>query len=930
MISSVVRKLLHNPQTAVPLLAGFILTTALAASIPVFSGGTLLDLLLSDLREIQREGQGYPGNYLIDADLRFGVEDDSRLRVFEAIDGGIGQGLAGDIPLPLISEGREINSRDLSLTRPDLDGSGELWRQAISLSGVEEHIELVYGRMFEDYDDGGILEIMVTESALLQGELVIAAEYSINIPGYDDPIPARIVGVFGPSDDRDPFWFRGMEHLGRKLLISESSFDELFFRDEGRNLSNAYWAYAFDYAQIDTALVTRLLDIFASHRRLASRYGSLLELSFVGEPALQQYLLRRGRFNLFLAMLILPVLILLGLYILMISRLIIDRERNEISMLQSRGASVGIIVGRYAMEYGILALLAAAAGPPLGLLICRILGSSAGFMEFVNRSQGSYALRPAAYLFSLVAAMLLLILVLIPAWRAAGTSIVELKSRRGAPASRPGWQKWFADAVLLAASLYGLVRYRIQLENLPSMSDGGALVENVDPLLFLMSTLFILSLGLMFLRIFPLLIRLVFALRRDAWAPAPYMALLGMSRPDSRTQFVMIFVLFSVAIGMFNATAARIINKNLEDDQRYRIGADLRIFPRWIDNHANADDPWADPLEILSRPRYEEPPVGDYRELPGIGNMTRVFIDDDGSVEIANQRQGDVRIMGIVPNEFGAIAWFRGDLLPAHWYHYLNILARSSNALLVSADFSDRLVPGEGISVEFADGARAEGVVYAFVSHWPSWVPDDGPLVVANFAFLRNAGGLAPYELWMSRTGSAGDTELYAAIGDEDLDIADMRNASQAVIAIRNDALVQGINGALTLSFLVSMAVCLAGFLLYLLLSLSGRRMQFGVIRAMGLGTGEVAMVPALELVILLSGTLLAGILVGSAASALFGPLLEILAGSSAIPFVVVGDARDYLRMYALGLILAVGAYFLLRYLVRRLDVSQALKLGEG
>lgn len=930
MLTSIIKKLLRKPLSALPLLAGFIVTTSLAASIPIFSAGTLLDVLLSDLGQMQIDEGVYPGNYIIDADLRFGVKPDERLETFEIIDSNISKGLAADIPLEILSSLREINSRELSFSRPDLGGGQERWKQLVTISNVENHVEILYGRMAKDWEPGNILELMVTEASLLQDNLLIDQNYTLAIPGMNSDVVVRVVGVFGPSDIRDPYWFRGMEHLSRKFLITQESFYELFFNGEGANISRAYWAHSYEYQGLETGMVMPILSTLESHRRLASRFNSLLGLEFLGERALERYQLRRTRFNLFLAMLILPVLILLALYILMISRLIIDGERHEISMLQSRGAGQGTIVGRYALEYGILAGIAVILGPFLGLMICRMLGSSTGFMEFVNRRLVDFTLSAGGFLFSAAGGLLLMILVLIPVHGAARTSIVQLQTAKVPGKQSWASQRWFLEIGIIAASLYGLDRYRRRIQDISGRGELGNLVQNIDPLLFLMSTAFILGVGLLFLRLYPSLIRGLFLAGKRRWSPAMHFALLNAGRPDSRSRFVMIFLIFSISTGLYSAISARIINRNLADDISYRIGADLRIMPRWIDHHAGAENPWADPLELLSRPRYQEPPRDEYRLLPGVQDITAVYLDDSGQIDVSGQWQDNVQVMGVVPDELGRIGWFRGDLLPVHWYNYLNLLARDPKAVLISGDLADEFSPGEAVTFRFADGFEVQGSLYAFVSHWPGWDSREGSLVVANLDFLQTDGGLTPYEFWLQREDEAADTELYAAIDDRGLEIQQIQNRSQQLIRLKNDALVQGINGALTLSFLLSMLLCFSGFLLHLLLSITERRLQFGVIRAMGLSEHQVALIPAVEMALMLFLTLLAGVAAGGLSGALFGPLLEILAGSSAIPFAVVADQTDFIRIYLLGGSLAVSGYVMLRVLIRKLNVSQSLKLGEG
>jgi putative ABC transport system permease protein len=77
---------------------------------------------------------------------------------------------------------------------------------------------------------------------------------------------------------------------------------------------------------------------------------------------------------------------MLAFFIYMVSQLIIENDANEIAVLKSRGSSSRQVFLLYLIESVILASVAMVAGPPLGLFICRVLGSSNGFLEFVQRT----------------------------------------------------------------------------------------------------------------------------------------------------------------------------------------------------------------------------------------------------------------------------------------------------------------------------------------------------------------------------------------------------------------------------------------------------------------------------------------------------------------------------------------------------------------
>ena len=113
---------------------------------------------------------------------------------------------------------------------------------------------------------------------------------------------------------------------------------------------------------------------------------------------------------------------------------------------------------------------------------------------------------------------------------------------------------------------------------------------NLDFLLFLASTLFILGVGLLLLRLYPL----DSAPGLPAWAPflepgALFASFHQISRSDGQEQFLMIFLILALSIGLFNANAARTINRNTEDNIRCEVGADIRLQEYWQPYDKNGD-----------------------------------------------------------------------------------------------------------------------------------------------------------------------------------------------------------------------------------------------------------------------------------------------------------------------------------------------------
>ena len=156
-------------------------------------------------------------------------------------------------------------------------------------------------------------------------------------------------------------------------------------------------------------------------------------------------------------------------------------------------------------------------------------------------------------------------------------------------------------------------------------------------------------------------------------------------------------------------------------------------------------------------------------------------------------------------------------------------------------------------------------------------------------------------------------------------------NNEQDIVAKKNDPLLQGMNGAMTLGFIATLAISLAGFFIYWILSIQSRTLQFGILRAMGMSAWRVILMLVFEQIMISGVAIFIGLLVGGVMSQLFVPLLGLVnsAAEQVPPFTVVASRADYFRLYAVvGVMLAAGLA-LLGVLVRRIKVAQAIKLGE-
>jgi putative ABC transport system permease protein len=140
-----------------------------------------------------------------------------------------------------------------------------------------------------------------------------------------------------------------------------------------------------------------------------------------------------------------------------------------------------------------------------------------------------------------------------------------------------------------------------------------------------------------------------------------------------------------------------------------------------------------------------------------------------------------------------------------------------------------------------------------------------------------------------------------------------------------------GVFGILSLGFLVSVIITLAGYVLFWFFNLSGRVVQFGVLRAMGLSRKQLTGMLLLEQLFTAGLAIGLGVLIGKAVSMLFLPFLQTTENveETVPPFRVVFESSDTNQLFVVvGFMMLVGALLLFLH-IRRLRVHQAVKMGE-
>ncbi|MCR5205609.1 MAG: FtsX-like permease family protein [Lachnospiraceae bacterium] len=932
------QKILHKKWMAVSLLIGNILLIAIAVSHPMYQAASRNRMLTDEFTNYMKDNNAYP--MLIDVEglirKHAGKSDTERIRNFAntvAEQFGIGDVLKVCVRNLVASAGTPTSLYDRA--------SSEIKLMIGSMSDFDQHTEIISGRMYsESLSEDGYLEAVVSQSAMVDYSLLVGEEITFKSLKYAEKeiVKVRIVGVYTNSDDNDNYWVKSPDYYNAHLIISPKVLEEGFMANNTIKYNvNEHWYTLLDYTQLEPQQIDNVIAV--TDKALEENNGVYCNMA---EPdyieLLKDYAIKEKQISVTLAILQVPVIVLLCAFLFMISRQMLEMEENEIAILKSRGAGRLQIIWLYFLQSMFLSLVSFIVGLPLGKLICKILGASSAFLEFGSRRSLKVSYSTDVLIYGGIAVVVSMIMTLLPVFKRSTASIVSVKRKRSRQ-QKPLWQKLFLDVIMLGVAIYGYYTFKSREDELLIKVISG---ESLDPLIFLSSSLFILGAGLFSLRIHSLLVNLIFRLGKRGWKPASYTSFLQLIRTGSKQAFIMVFLVLTVAFGMFNTTIARTILANAEKNNDYNIGADVVLREFWRDSRVYASHDPSQETEVF----YIEPDSGKYNDIPGLKSMAKVYRSENTIVK-TDKKEQPVTLFGINTKDFGETTKLDKNLLPFKYREYLNVLSKNSDAVLVSINFRDKLGVkiGDQISYSVTDdllSGSGTGIVYGFFDYWPGFqktkvvVAADGTskneeqyMVVAHLSAVQEKVGVFPYELWLNMDGN---TEgVYDFIKTNEIQLTKFVDAVESKEAISREALFQGTNGILTMSFITILLICGIGYLIYWTLSIRSRELLFGIFRAMGMGKNEVIHMLINEQVLTGVVAIVFGLVIGWISSRLFVPIIQIAysATDRSLPLELITRNSDMARLLIIiGLVFVACLAVLIRQ-VYSMKISQALKLGE-
>ena len=958
MWTLVFRKILNNKWLMLCLLFGFIVVVAMVSAVPMYSNAILQKMLNDDLISYQGSHSIYAGLYQTRASYGlYSNTGDAKQRAFNIHMQTVREKFDEIREIAVTGyDSASIKAQNMILTPydeadPDNSAYKKISAELNAVSGMEPYTAIVSGRMYKSgLNSDGEYEFVCTEVAYNDLGLNLGSLYRLgNIMRSGEVVKARLVGVVTIAENTSDYWYiaGGIEKYSKNILMDyDTMLDMLFTEYSTVYLYEAEWRLQIDYTALSIDNLTPLIDAVKTHELFFDNASGFTYFRVPMYDTLVDYTVRSATLKLELWVILVPILVMLALYIFMVTKTIITNDADEIAMLRSRGASNKQIFLLYLYESLILGGLALLLGPQLAYFMCMIMGSANGFLEFIGRSALPVKINFRVYLYAIAAVLFFVLMMLVPALGASRSSIVERKRRHSRFAQQPIWKKFFLDIILLGIGIYGYFNYQ-SFSSVLNAAGGDAVSLGIDPLMFVLSSCFIIGAGLFFLRLYPYLIRLIFLIGRRKWSPNTYAAFIQVSRSSGAEQFLMIFLILAVAVGIFSANAARTLNQNIEDRIRYDMGADISMSVEWLEEDVYGPSGFAIPGEAIKI----EPDFTQFQDIEGAEGAAKVYVNRGAKMQSKanSSSQSGITLMGIDPAEFSKVTWTRNDLFyPYHINAYLKLLSEAPRGIMISSSLAETLnvSVGDVVNVSINDETPCEMIVYAIINYWPSIQPYDttsrwarygggvryNHFAVCNLTYLHAKFAKDPYQVWIKKASGVTDTDIFNYIDSHrELRVQRLNYADQQLIQQKNDPLLQGFNGMLTLGFIITMFICVIGFLIYWVISIRARTMQFGVLRAMGMPFSGILRMILVEQLLISFVSILVGVILGGIASDLFVPLLEVMFPiTQNVPaFQVVALRSDYYKVYTIiGAMLVVGILVLAR-LIGRTKMDQALKLGE-
>lgn len=959
--TTIIRRLFAQPFLLFVIWLGFTVAIALTVSIPVYAEAAGYRMLISAISTNGDQGNNLPPFSLI---FKYGSATTTPINydVWQHADSLIAniRGFGVDLPTPPTvrygaSEKLEIRFPDSKPITPSLT------RARIGfLSDFDKHIRLTYGRMPQVWKGTGPIEVLVADSLATKNTILVDDQFLAHKRGgkYGLDVNVKIVGIWQARNDNDLYWFTPAAAYSDVFFVPETTWSNLVHQPPADFVEQAGWYAAYDGTGVQS---NKTASLSAAITTINSEMGQILPGVELYKSPLEQLSHQRDEVRKLTVTLLLfgvPLIGLLLAFVWQITGLLVARQELEIAVLRSRGVTRAQLLGMSLCEGIFVAGSALIAGVPLSLFFAHAIALTQSFLRFETLNVPTPQLMPQSWLHGAIIAAFAIPALLLPAVSLTKNTIVTLRQSQ-ARNNLPNWaSRTYFEVLLLIPAWYGYQQLALGKSlAVPGINDTQTLNNPFqNPLLLLAPALFIGAVSLILVRIFPAIIRVIANIIQNIPGISLISSLRQLSRNPNTLRGPTILLILTISLATFTASMARTLDQYSIDRANYRSGADFRMLPRTL-TVTSADIagdvpnlPNPDLLQgggTLTSTSGEQSanismdylyvPLDDFKTVHSIDAVTNVAANNVEFIVNGNDTKGI--LYSINPTSFTNVvaSTWRKDYASTSLGDIINKMANTMDQAIISSKFAtvNNLQVGDRFIV-VADflGTRTEIslTVATIITYMPTLYNEGPAFVIANYGYIADElNGLYPYEIWLHSNGQPDEQAVQAVAFQNSLQV--MPYTPHAFI--KADILQpqrQGLFGLLSVGFLATGGMSLIGLMAYTLLALRKRSVELGVLRAIGISQQSLRAILTIEQIITIGFSTICGIAIGVITSKLYLPFLKVQDGTypNTPPFLVQFAQTDTTLIAITALILMFGIVILELWIVQRMRIGDAVKLGEA
>lgn len=824
---------------------------------------------------------------------------------------------------------------------------------------VAPHVTILQGRLPQE-TNGQSVEIAITQQVAMNLNLHVDSlvqEYTSGASGNQVWL-LHVVGIIAPPVVHDVFWLGAANPFG-SLYTTQSGFNAQSVLAPvetvrakiaalqtlpGKDASQLYWSYPFNPSHLDANNIPALSQ--QANDLEQQVYSTLTQISGVSFASpggslfatLQNYNQQLVTLEIVITFLLLLILAIILFLVGMMSDVLVERQAAIIATLRSRGATQRHIFGAFAVQGLLIGLAALLIGPFLAILlvygIAQMLLTPANQQSLSTLSNAPLQAVFDVKWFAVIAVVVALFVMLLAIGRSAKLDILTLRRESSRVKHIPFWRRFNLDVMVSILIVAGYLGYDYFWQTLAAARAFDPILFNILKIgAFIAPPLLVATLLMLFLRFFPVILRLVSKLAAKRPAAPAILAFAQMERVPRPAARVIILLALTIAATCFLGTLMMTKQARTVDAAAFDVGADF-----------SGPLPTTDSLKTFDTLKTQ------YSTLTGVQSATVGYINafDDPA-------GGDLNLVAVDASTYAHTAiWTAQNSSQSLSLLMKQLVAHRPDATthdvvyaLVDAALWQQFGLSQGspftLTTNDAGTLHMHFIALAQINVIPGNYdtpldPQTGGGILVDYQSYATvyqkdgSAALSPNALWLRTQDDA------ASLAHIRSALPELQDRRMLITANQENSVHIDILGVLAIGIGAALLLALIGTLLSSWLNASSRLTSFAVMRAIGMAPRQIAAMLLWEQGFIYLLSLLVGVLLGALLILYTSPAVSLLdlAGPGSLynpydvpPVQIVVPYQQLLLLLGGLMLICIVALLLTARITTRPSPGQTLRLNE-